>query len=380
MKKSLIAFAVLGALASAASAQSNVTVYGIVDAAVMYNTNQTATGGNKMTVDAGQLLTSRWGIKGSEDLGGGMKAIFNLEGTLANDTGAAGAGFGGNVFTQAGNNTSLFDRLAWVGLSGAFGTVTLGRNNILGVDSVGLADPISLAHAGSNPNVMFAAMNSGGSYGGFGTNQGGTALRQNNSIKYVSPIMSGFGGALMYGFGEKAGDTSASSYMGASGFFTDGTNGVAIAYAKMKDFTNTSTLTAWAAGAKYKVDPSFVLRATYSQDTVDGNIVIAPFGNANNRKIKVIGVGVDYLMSPQTTFTGAYYGTKRSGDIAGKADQYIGMVKYAFSKRTTAYASLTYAKAGSASLQDTSLALGIIGNLANQDHAVRTAVGVLHAF
>jgi len=96
-------------------------MYGIIDAATMYNTNQTATGGSKITVDAGQLLTSRWGFKGSEDLGGGMKAIFNLEGTLANDTGASGAGFGGTgaqSFTQAGSGTSLFDRLAWVGLSG----------------------------------------------------------------------------------------------------------------------------------------------------------------------------------------------------------------------------------------------------------------------
>ncbi|MBC3869998.1 porin [Undibacterium oligocarboniphilum] len=380
MKKSLLAFAILGAFAATASAQSSVTLYGIVDAATVYTTNQTASGGSKIAMDPGQLLTSRWGVKGSEDLGGGLKAIFNLEGTLFNDTGVAGAGFGGNVFNQGGNASSLFDRLSWVGLSGDFGTVTFGRNNILGVDSVGLADPIGLAHAGSNPNVMFGGMNSGALYGGFGTNQGGTALRQNNSIKYVSPITNGFGGALMYGFGEKAGDTGASSYMGASGFFTDGTNGAAVAYAKMKDFTNTATLTAWAAGAKYKVDPAVVLRATYAQDTVDGNIVIAPFGNANNRKIKVIGLGVDYLMSPQTTITGAYYGTKRSGDVVGKADQYIGLVKYAFSKRTTAYASLTYAKAGSTSLQDTSLALGIIGNLANQDHAVRTAVGILHAF
>jgi len=380
MKKSSLGFFVMAAFVVNAHAQSSVTIYGIIDAAGVYTTNQTATGSSKMSLDPGQLLTSRWGVKGSEDLGGGLKANFNLEGTLTNDTGAAGAGFGGNVFNQSGNSTSLFDRLSWVGLSGDFGAVTLGRNNILGVDSVGLADPISLAHAGTNPNVMFSAMNSGAFYGGFGTNQGGTALRQNNSIKYVSPLINGFGGALMYGFGEKAGDTGASTYMGASAYFTDGTNGVAGAYAKLKDFSNTSTLTAWALGGKYKISPSFVLRATYAQDTIDGNITIAPFGNANNRKIAVTGLGIDYLMSAQTTVTGGYYDTKRSGDISGKADQYIGMVKYAFSKRTTAYASLTYAKAGSASLQDTSLALGIIGLNTGNSSATRTAIGVLHAF
>jgi len=378
MKKSILAFAVLSAFAATASAQSSVTIYGIIDAAVVATTNQTATGGSKISMDAGQLLTSRWGIKGSEDLGGGLKANFNLEGTLANDTGASGAGFGGNVFNQSGNNTSLFDRLSWVGLSGDFGSVTLGRNNILGVDSVGLADPISLAHAGSNPNVMFSALNSGALYGGFGTNQGGTALRQNNSIKYVSPLMSGFGGALMYGFGEKAGDTSASTYAGLSGFFTDGTNGAAISYAKMKDAANAATLTGWAAGAKYKIMPEMALRATYAQNVVDGVIKIDALPSANNRKIAVIGLGADFFLSDQTTLTTAYYNTKRSGDIDGKADQYILLGKYAFSKRTTAYASLTYAKAGSANAQDVSLALGIIG--AGNTSATRTAIGILHSF
>jgi len=378
MKKSILAFAVLSAFAATASAQSSVTIYGIIDAAVVATTNQTATGGSKISMDAGQLLTSRWGIKGSEDLGGGLKANFNLEGTLANDTGAAGAGFGGNVFNQAGNNTSLFDRLSWVGLSGDFGSVTLGRNNILGVDSVGLADPISLAHAGSNPNVMFSALNSGALYGGFGTNQGGTALRQNNSIKYVSPLMSGFGGALMYGFGEKAGDTSASTYAGLSGFFTDGTNGAAISYAKMKDAANAATLTGWAAGGKYKIMPEMALRATYAQNVVDGVIKIDALPSANSRKIAVIGLGADFFLSDQTTLTTAYYNTKRSGDIDGKADQYILLGKYAFSKRTTAYASLTYAKAGSANAQDVSLALGIIG--AGNTSATRTAIGILHSF
>ncbi|WP_423681498.1 porin [Undibacterium sp. WLHG33] len=385
MKKSLIAFAVLGAFASAASAQSNVTVYGIIDAAMMYTNNQ-AGGTNKAVMEAGQLAISRWGIKGSEDLGGGLKANFNLEGTLANDTGAAGAGFGGSNltqnFSQAGNNSSLFDRLSWVGLSGSFGAVTLGRNNILGVDSVGLADPMSLAHAGTNPNVMLVGLYSGAFFGGFGTNQGGPGLRQNNSVKYVSPFISGFAGAAMYGFGEKAGEISSSSYAGLAGIFTDGTNGAALSFAKLKDPTGNVSLNGWAGGIKYKVVPSTMLRFTYGHNTIEGNLgaplsVLSP---NNNRKITVIGLGADYAVSDQLTLTGAYYNTKRSGDFDGKADQYIGMAKYAFSKRTTAYASLTYAKAGSSALKDTTLALGIIGTDGVQSSATRAAFGVMHAF
>lgn len=360
MKKSLIAFAVLGAFAAGASAQSSITIYGIVDAATVYTTNATAAGGNRLAMDAGQMATSRWGFKGSEDLGGGLKANFNLEGTLANDTGAAGAAFGAG-------STSLFDRLSWVGLSGGFGTVTLGRNNILGVDSIGQADPLSLAHAGSNPNVAISAHNAAAFFGGFGTNGGGSALRQNNSIKYLTPMVSGFGGAVMYGLGEKAGDTSANTYAGLSGYFTDGKSGFAMAYSQEKDAAGTSTQSSWAGGGKLKLD-MFTLKLTYAQNEVD----------TTNRKFAVLGAGVDCALSPVITLTGAYYNTKRSGDLAAKADQYVGMAKYAFSKRTTAYASLTYAKAGSTKAQDVQLALGIVG--AGQDNATRTAVGVMHAF
>lgn len=395
MKKlTLVAGAVLALVsATSAMAQSSVTLYGIVDAAVTYTTKQTPTGGSRTGIDAGQLATSRWGMRGTEDLGGGLKANFNLEGTLINDTGAAGLGFGGNsttgagvvVGSPAGASTSLFDRQATVGLSGGFGSINLGRQNILGVDSIGLADPISLAQPAINPNVAFSALNSSvifnpaipaspanpfslsSTYAQFGTNDGGAPLRQNNSIRYVTPIISGFGGALMHGFGEQPGNSSASTYNGISGFFSDGKSGVALAYAQLKDRTNSSKLTLWGGGAKYAVNTALTLRATYAQNKVD----------TTNRKIAVIGLGVDYLIAPALTLTGAVYNTKRSGDVNGKANQYVGLAKYALSKRTTMYTIFTYAKAGSTAPQDTTL--GLITTPGNSS-ASRLAVGVLHAF
>jgi len=374
MKKlTLVATAVMGLLsASAAMAQSSVTLYGIVDAAVTHTTKQV--GGSRTGIDAGQLATSRWGMRGTEDLGGGFKANFALESTLINDTGGGGLGFGGNttvagntVGNAAGSTTSLFDRQATVGLSGGFGAVTLGRQNILGVDSIGLAEPLSLAQPAINPNVAFSALNSGAFYSPFGTNDGGAALRQNNSIKYVTPVMSGFGGALMHGFGEQAGSSSANTYSGVSGFFTDGKSGVALAYAKLKNRTDNSTLTLWGGGAKYALSTELTLRATYAQNEVD----------TTNRKIAVIGAGVDFLVMPALTLTGAIYNTKRSGDLDGKANQYVGLAKYALSKRTNLYTIFTHAKAGSSEAKDT--ALGLITTPGN-DSANRLSIGVFHAF
>jgi len=376
--RSIVAAAAL-CCAGIASAQSSVTVYGIVDAAVMYTTNQqTAAGkpatGSKTVIDAGQLATSRWGFKGTEDLGGGLKANFALESTLFNDTGAGGSTFGGGA--------TFFDRISTVGFSGGFGSVNLGRQNMLGVDSVGLADPIGLADAPNNPNVYYSALNSGAAFfGNVGTNGGGTALRQNNSIKYVSPITSGFIGAAMYGFGEKAGDTSASSYAGLSGTFTDGTSGVAFAYAKLKNAADGSALTLMGGGAKYVMSP-VTFKLTYVRSETNTAAPIPVFGDISNRKIGVLGLGVDYALSAATTLTGAYYNTKQSGSVMGdgKADQYIVMGKYALSKRTITYASLTYVKAGSATVADQMMSAGFIGMGSDSSTATRAAVGVMHSF
>ena len=370
----LVAGAVLTLVSTtSALAQSSVTLYGIVDAAVTYTTKQV--GGSRTGVDAGQLATSRWGMRGTEDLGGGLKANFTLEGTLINDTGAGGLGFGGNttvagvaVGNAGGASNSMFDRQATVGVSGGFGAITLGRQNTVLVDAIGLAEPTSFAQAGNNPNVAYSLLNSGALYSTFGTNDGGAAFRQNNSIRYATPVMSGFGGALMHGFGEQAGSSSANTYSGISGFFSNGASGVSLGYAKLSNRTDNSKLTMFGGGAKYAVTSGLTLRATYAQNKVD----------TTNRKIAVAGVGVDFLVMPALTLTGAYYNVKRSGDAEGKANHFVGLAKYALSKRTSVYTILTHVKAGSTAAADVGLSSGLVS--AGNDRANRFAVGVLHAF
>ncbi|MEO6320601.1 MAG: porin [Polaromonas sp.] len=191
MKKSLIALAVLAA-SGAAMAQSSVTLYGVADAFVgsrkvetgagfqgPLNTPVAATSGQRQTVvDTSGVNGSRWGLKGSEDLGGGMKGVFVLESGYNLDTGAQ---------KTAG---SIFDRQAFVGLQSGFGTVSLGRQY----------SAYDALNSPTNHNYDAFTFNatSGVAANGLKAYTG----RVDNSIAYTSPSFSGFSGAVGYGFGE----------------------------------------------------------------------------------------------------------------------------------------------------------------------------------
>jgi len=117
MKKTYVLAAAIAALAGAAHAQSSVTVYGLIDAAIEHydNANASGAGVTRMPGLTGGMFPSRLGFRGSEDLGNGLSAIFTLENGFQPDT--------GNV-NQGGR---LFGRQAWVGLSGKWGALTIGR-------------------------------------------------------------------------------------------------------------------------------------------------------------------------------------------------------------------------------------------------------------
>src|ERR1700712_2596433 len=118
MKKSLLALAVLGSFAGVASAQSNVTLFGVLDLSADYIKN----GSTKLkTLDSNQLSSNRIGFRGVEDLGNGLSAGFWLEAGMSNDTGAAGGNAGAP-------GTTFFNRRSTVSLMGNFGEVRLGRD------------------------------------------------------------------------------------------------------------------------------------------------------------------------------------------------------------------------------------------------------------
>jgi len=164
MKKTLIALAALAA--GSAFAQSSVTLYGRVDMSLAHTTNA-ATG-----MVSGFNSPSVFGLKGSEDLGGGLKANFGLESSGFDSTGAIGG--------------ALFGRAAWVGLSGGFGDVKLGRKSSLatesqaGFDLEGVSTASAMVLTGLSPVVWYGSS------------------RRSSQVVYTTPNMSGVDAALSY--------------------------------------------------------------------------------------------------------------------------------------------------------------------------------------
>jgi predicted porin len=178
MRTSLV-LAAAGSAASVAHAQGSVTLYGIIDEGINYTSNvQTSAGHghNLYNLSSGILSGSRWGLKGSEDLGGGMKAIFQLENGFDVNNGKLGQG------------NLEFGRQAYVGVSTPYGVVTLGRQYDPVVDYI---HPLM-------PSAMFS-----GSIGAHPADLDNlnNANRVNNSVKYRSASYAGFSAEGLYSFG-----------------------------------------------------------------------------------------------------------------------------------------------------------------------------------
>jgi GBP family porin len=211
MKKNLIALAILGAFSGAALAQSNVTLYGIVDVNFQYNDPDV--GPSVRGINSGHQSGSRWGFRGSEALSPNLNAVFTLEGGFAIDQGTQ---------SQGGR---LFGRQAWAGLAGNWGTLVAGRIPTFSsgtgtFDIIGLADPFSTGWGDSSMGSTFTAAG---------------ALRLDNTVLYQSPTWGGFKFGVGYSFqglpgGEVAGsgNNARTAFAGAS--FATGPFWVGITY------------------------------------------------------------------------------------------------------------------------------------------------------
>ena len=243
MKKfalSSLSLALLGA-AGAVHAQSSVTLYGVLDDSIQYINNNDVNGSNKGSVAlaAGNLQGDRWGLKGTEDLGGGLKAIFQLENGFNPNNGKLGQG------------SRLFGRQAFVGLqSDQAGTVTIGRQY----------DPVvDLVQAVTADNYWGSTFTTPSD-----VDNNDNSSRTNNAIKYTSNTYAGFQFEAMYAFGGVAGSTGQGQTWSGAATYANGPFSVAAGYIRM-DNTGESTAARATAGWSATSDgTSLLTRSTMS--------------------------------------------------------------------------------------------------------------------
>lgn len=228
MKNIGFAAILCGGVIQAAAAQSAVTIYGLVDTAIVREDGGSAGAVTKVT--SGVSAGSRLGFKGVEDLGNGWKALFLLESGFQADTGAMGQG-------------ALFGRQAYVGLQGGIGTVTIGRQYTPHYLTVVFADPFGSGYVGDTKNMVATT--------------GNAFSRMDNTVKYVSPAIKGWTLELAAAPGEVAGDRAAGRQLGASIDYLKGPLRVRLGWHDRNNDTatlkNTDNGRNWVLGAVYDV-------------------------------------------------------------------------------------------------------------------------------
>jgi predicted porin len=341
-----------------------VQLYGIVDVAVRHTNNEGPAadrGQSKSQMIGGGMSQSRWGINVNEDLGGGLKALVNLENRFTADDGVA---------------TTPYFQQSWVGLQGGFGRLTVGRQYNMMFDLV----TTTYASFPYSPYMEAYKPELGMSMGS----------RASNMIKYMAEI-GPVRGALQYSFDEGntvdklgAAIVPSGATKTAGGYLRYSADGLAagVGYLNTK-LPGGTKVDAWTLGGSYRTGPLY-LNLGYGLNKRDGNYPLSLAGavdsavlgaywtspssggfvpgagvdtsnpatilnlrnHANKRQMFKVGVG--YQVTPQINLGAHYYHAKQSGSASGvyngKANFLVAVADYAFSKRTDAYFAVDHTR------------------------------------
>ncbi|MFM0219188.1 MULTISPECIES: porin [Paraburkholderia] len=319
----------------AAHAQSSVTLYGIADVGVEH-INNTSAGGAQTREVSGNLSGSRWGLKGAEDLGGGMKAIFQLEsGFNINDgtTAQSTRGLGANAATT----TRLFGRQAWVGLSYKGQQLTFGRQNSLLYEQAVAFDPMGASSRYSVLSLDYAM-----------------AGRIDNSAKYTG-VFGPLTAQAMYstrydtGYGaEVPGAQITGRFFSGAVTYAQGPFAASVSYEQRNSntvATNTGTERRATAAASYVIGPVKGFAGYRYLRASNAFLPVNPIVVANGSQASAANLywaGAQYNVTPAfiITATGYYQDVHSTG-----ADPWLAVLcaDYFLSKRTDLYATAGFA-------------------------------------
>jgi len=307
-----IAGAVSLLLSGAAHAQSGVTLYGVVDGGLLYTSKTLdSSGGNSgkqfSFVDSGSA-PSQFGLTGTEDLGGGMKAVFKLESGFS----VANGGFNNS-------NGNLFGRQAYIGLANAYGEINMGLQFSPFFLSLYDLDPRGLSQFGSGLPIYLDHVL-------------GTGVFNANAISYASPVVAGFSGSAMFSFGGVAGNFQSGRQYSVNlkydngtvmveGAFYDGNSGGSVNTAPPTNVAFVGRM----LGASYKIG-KLTAKASFVNYKVAGGF-----------NSYVYDAGLDFLALPDLDFNGGvWYVSDRNQTTNHSVMGALG-TQYFLSRRTTLY-------------------------------------------
>jgi predicted porin len=302
MKKTLLAL-LISAGVTTAMAQNNVTVYGVLD--VNLTSTKSDNAGTDTAVSENTLTTSRLGFRGAEDLGGGLKAEFQLESKLLPSTGVAGSG------TTTTASSQLFNREAWVGLTSAtLGSIRMGTTDTSDAGNI----EVAVSQAG---NMALA-------------NQLG--LDKNRVVRYTTPTFAGFSAQVGYASPDSTptGEVTNNSIKSAVVKYEAGKLGAYVG-TERKQIDATHTQEHKIVGARYDLG---VARVGAYYGVKDG----ATLATADTGEVKQTRLSAALPLSNGYTAHAVYLKDKTVTQAATDFDGYKFAVTKAFSKRTTGYA------------------------------------------
>ena len=387
MKFQRIALAALLACTGSAFAQSSVTLYGVADINVEFanhvgsvpvasNGFNPGPSNNVYRMNSGGLAGSRWGLRGTEDLGGGLKGVFVLESGISLDAG---------TLQQSGR---LFGRQAFIGLNKAgIGQISLGRQYTSMFEALANFSPTAYATQ-YEPVVL----------------QSGANFREDNTIKYTGqfgPVTAlahwSFGTGLALpasvgiptpigGNGEVPGAFRRDTAYGAAVAWSGGPLGLTVGYDQWNPTIGASsgTMKKAVVGASYAINNAVKIMGGYrwgQNKNASGTVI---------QRDDFYWIGANYQVTPAVGLTLEYnYDNMKSlfGTNAPNPWQVAFVANYAFSKRTDVYLSTAYAKNAGLMLESlgtvyaNSLSLGNSYALANgQSNMLGVALGIRHKF
>lgn len=291
MKKIMLAMAVAATYSATAQAQSNVTIYGMEDSYIELGNDGKS---NIARLQSGGVSGSRLGFMGSEDLGGGLRSVFQMEAGFNNDDGSSGQG---GIF---------FGRQAYVGLkSNDYGLLSMGRQ-----------------YAAFNSNLIVYGLGGGLAWGNASNYFIDLSiLRVNNSVAYSSPNVGGFTFAGTYGFGENAGDTRLNSTRSVGTQYTNGDFSAGLSYLNRgTTAVNDERFILFGASYDFKIAKAGLLYQTRRdgigavennfaelgvQIPLERSALLVDYGFFQNKDVananaKVVSLRYDYYLSKRT--------------------------------------------------------------------------------